>query len=347
MPSVFRSARIFVRLQSVSFVVLLTHSPVLARKRRRIAAKRLLILFERTHSRYLLSVQANSSESVTAASRQSSINSPQYAEVVLPVHVGQAFTYRLTESMQDFAQPGGRILVPFGRKLIVGYIVGLHKELKENLTEVEIKEAEELIDAVPLIAADVLELTRWVAEYYAAPWGEVLKAALPPGISQSIEQLLTLTDQGYEELSQTPERKAATHKLRLLTLIADKGELSLRAAARDMGQAQAMNAARALEKSGAVVIRQGQRNASAREKLQRVARLMPATDTNDATTEAQSRVVSALESAGGSLALKELLLSARTSESAVRTLQKKGRLDVINARFAGSAGERSATTGRA
>src|SRR5258705_7213767 len=86
-------------------------------------------LSERKHSRYLLPVQANPSESVTAASLQ---HEPQYAEVALPVHVGQAFTYRLTESMQDFAQPGARILVPFGRKLIVGYIVGLQKELKEN-----------------------------------------------------------------------------------------------------------------------------------------------------------------------------------------------------------------------
>jgi hypothetical protein len=35
-----------------------------------------------------------------------------------------------------------------------------------------------------------------VADYYLGAWGEVIKAALPPGISPTIDQFLALTANG-------------------------------------------------------------------------------------------------------------------------------------------------------
>src|SRR5438309_1556985 len=131
--------------------------------------------------------------------------------------------------MQGVAQPGARVLVPVGSKLTTGYIVGLHDKLKEgsSLAESEIKEAEELLDVVPLITPEVLQLTRWVSDYYASPWGEVLKAALPPGISASIEQLLSVTQKGREELASSQSKRAVTNKVRLLRMVAEEGEMTL------------------------------------------------------------------------------------------------------------------------
>jgi primosomal protein N' (replication factor Y) len=110
---------------------------------------------------------------------------PGFVEVAVPLHVNQTFTYRLTPEQSVEAQPGARIMVPFGRKLLTAYIVALHQELPSNLalTDVEIKEAESLVDTAPVCTAEILQLARWVAEYYACPLGEVIKAALPPGIN--------------------------------------------------------------------------------------------------------------------------------------------------------------------
>jgi primosomal protein N' (replication factor Y) len=277
-------------------------------------------------------VQENSpAVQATAASQQAQSALPQYADVALPVHVDQTFTYRLPNSMRDVAQPGARIVVPFGRKLLTGYIVELRHKLSETSTldESEIKEAEELIDAVPLIAPDVLALTRWVSEYYAAPWGEVLKAALPPGITESIEQLLSLTAKGIEEAAQL-KQEDTTQKAQLLRLIAAKGPLNLRAAASALGQTQALNAARALERAGALVITQATRGATAKEKLQRAVRLIGKIDLSDTSlTEAQKRVIQTLETVDGALPLKELLRRAQVSESAVKTLQKKTLVEIF------------------
>lgn len=249
------------------------------------------------------------------------------------MHVDQTFTYRLPDLMRDLAQPGARIVVPFGRKLLTGYIVELRSDLKENssLNESEIKEAEELIDAVPLIAPDVLALTRWVSDYYAAPWGEVLKAAVPPGITDGIEQLLSLTEKGTQQAAQLRDDVAGTHKTQLLKLIAGKGQLSLRAAASALGQPQALNAARALERAGALVITQATRGAIAKEKLQRAVRMISTIDVNDTSlTEAQRRVIQTLEKVRGTIPLKDLLRTAQVSESAIKTLQKKTLIEIVN-----------------
>lgn len=112
-------------------------------------------------------------------------NTSRFVEVAVPIHVAQTFTYRLTPEQSIHAKPGARIMVPFGRKMRTGYIVALHDELPAGikLDESEIKEAERLVDEVPVCTPEILQLAKWVADYYASPLGEVIKATLPPGIN--------------------------------------------------------------------------------------------------------------------------------------------------------------------
>ena len=159
-------------------------------------------------------------ERAEAASDQA----PHYAEVAIPLHIRQTFTYRLPLALQRDAHLGSRLLVPFGRKRLTGYIVALLDALDPaaDLKEEEIKDAEELLDAEPLLTPEILEITRWVALYYAAPWGEVLKAALPAGLNATIEQVLSITPEGRDELARLPISRTATAKARALRLVADE-----------------------------------------------------------------------------------------------------------------------------
>jgi primosomal protein N' (replication factor Y) len=109
----------------------------------------------------------------------------QYAEVAVPLHVFQTFTYRLSPEQAAQAQLGARLVIPFGRSLVTGYIVGLSDRLPEGsaLDEIDIRDAQTLIDPEPVCGPEILQLARWVSDYYACPLGEVIKAALPPGMS--------------------------------------------------------------------------------------------------------------------------------------------------------------------
>ncbi len=135
-----------------------------------------------------------------------------YAEVAFPLRLAQTFTYRLPLALREEARVGSRLLVPFGRKMATAYVVELHDALDPaaGLDEAEIKEAEELLDAEPLLTPEVLEITRWLSDYYAAPWGEVLRAALPAGLNSTIEQVIRVTAEGRDELARLPARRAAT-----------------------------------------------------------------------------------------------------------------------------------------
>ncbi|MFQ5680140.1 MAG: primosomal protein N' [Gemmatimonadota bacterium] len=103
---------------------------------------------------------------------------PIYCEVALPRPVLRTFVYQLPPSLREGARPGTRVRVPFGRREAIGCI----DRLQGRPGRTGVKPILELLDAEPLLSDPLLRLCRWVAEYYVAPLGMVLRAALPPGL---------------------------------------------------------------------------------------------------------------------------------------------------------------------
>ncbi|HWS54742.1 MAG TPA: primosomal protein N' [Pyrinomonadaceae bacterium] len=259
---------------------------------------------------------------------------PLYAEVALPLRLAQTFTYRLPLALREAARVGARLLVPFGRTLTTGYVVALHDALDpaDGLADEDLKEAEELLDAEPLITPEVLEITRWISDYYAAPWGEVLKAALPAGLNSTVEQVVAVTAEGLDELARLPPRRAATAKAHVLRLASVEGSTTLREAAREVGQARAAKAVRELERAGWVTVSHRARSAQARAKRRKAVRLLPSErhegDGARELSAAQQRIVGALIGCGGEMLFAELLEAAEAGASSVQTLERRGVLEV-------------------
>lgn len=151
-----------------------------------------------------------------------SVANTSYAEVAVPLHVFQTFTYRLSPEQSVQAEVGARLVVPLGRNLVTGYVVSLHDQLPAELGEVEVKDAHTLVDSEPVCNPEILQLARWVADYYACPLGEVIRAALPPGmtpksrsgskfVKPKLRRFVRLTSNGAEQkLTDTQRRVLAT-----------------------------------------------------------------------------------------------------------------------------------------
>lgn len=179
-----------------------------------------------------------------------------YAEVAVPLHVFQAFTYALAPELRAHAAVGARITVPLGRKLVTGYIVALHDALPEDLGELDIREAHDLIDVEPVCSPEILELARWVADYYACPLGEVIKAALPPGMTPSSKQGPSFVKpklRRFVRLKQPQEEQKLTEtQRRVITTLEQTGPLALQSLL--SAAAAGASTVSSLEKKGRVEI---------------------------------------------------------------------------------------------
>ncbi|WP_128911229.1 replication restart helicase PriA [Granulicella sibirica] len=98
-----------------------------------------------------------------------------YCDVALPVPLDRTFTY--ANGIGTMPVVGARVLVPFSGQRLMGVVVRLHDEpLPEG---VEAKPVQAVLDEVALLPDELTKLALWIAQYYVAPLGEVLRGMLP------------------------------------------------------------------------------------------------------------------------------------------------------------------------
>src|SRR3984885_1412179 len=121
-----------------------------------------------------------------------------YCDVSLPVPLDQLFTYALPEALRHRVRAGSRIVVPFGARKLTGVILRCH----DDPPFVPTREALRLIDSEPVLGPELLALGRWIANYYCAPLGEVLRGMLPLASEIRRGKIWSLTDSGRDAARQ-------------------------------------------------------------------------------------------------------------------------------------------------
>lgn len=102
-------------------------------------------------------------------------------EVALPVPVFQNFTYSVPAELDDRVQAGSRVVVQFRNRDTIGIVQG-NSERKLKREPKPVKSAP---DEGPTVDQSMLELCRWIADYYIVPLGIVLRSALPAYLTGS------------------------------------------------------------------------------------------------------------------------------------------------------------------
>ena len=120
---------------------------------------------------------------------------------------------------------GVRVRVPFGRRQMLGILLGITAESQVALAK--LRPALEILDDQPVLDPVTLELLRWAAEYYHHPIGEVFAAALPVTLrtgQAAVEQLESwvVSVAGTEELQCPSDRRAPSQRA-LLAWLAQRG----------------------------------------------------------------------------------------------------------------------------
>lgn len=103
----------------------------------------------------------------------------QYVDVILPRPLDGFFTYAISSDMSSGVKLGIRVLVPFGAsKTCTAMVVRMH----DDKPAFETKQVLQVVDAMPMLLPQQLDLWKWIAQYYMAPIGDVYTAALPAGL---------------------------------------------------------------------------------------------------------------------------------------------------------------------
>src|SRR5687767_4017716 len=180
--------------------------------------------------------------------------SARVVAVALPLPFQSPFSYRLPDGV-PFPERGARVLVPFGRRRVVGVSMGAGTVPARG----ELKDVLEVVDEEPLVLPPLLDLAAWAADYYLAPPGECYRLAFPPeGMAAS---------RAVARLTGDPSAHAADDVVRLLA----EGPVRLSTLARRLGRDPSARLTR-LRKAGVVVVEQEMDRLSFTET--RIARLV-------------------------------------------------------------------------
>jgi primosomal protein N' (replication factor Y) len=130
-----------------------------------------------------------------------------FCDVALPVPLDRAFTYALGETTPPI---GARVLVPFRNEKMTGIVLRVH----DDPPPVEAKPILNILDEESILSPQLLELAQWIAQYYIAPVGEVLRAMLPLMSEVRKQVLYRITDLGREALFESAEQGSSRRSRR-------------------------------------------------------------------------------------------------------------------------------------
>jgi primosomal protein N' (replication factor Y) len=134
-----------------------------------------------------------------------------YCEVALPVPIDRTFTYAVREAQRPVR--GARVIVPFNNEKLIGIVISvggiaptefearyLESVLDQDVNQDSSQGNQESQDG-PLLSESLLALGEWMAQYYLAPLGEVLRGMLPLMAEVRRTVYYRITDLGRDVLA--------------------------------------------------------------------------------------------------------------------------------------------------
>ena len=237
------------------------------------------------------------------------MSSPRLVSVALPLPLRSTFTYGVPEG-SPLPAAGARVLVPFGRRRVVGVVAGPG----ERVEGVEIREILEVVDDEPVVEPASLELAAWLAEHYLAPPGECYRLVMPPAGVAASRAVAQLRDDAGSEAD------PVLAQLR-------SGPIPVASLARKLGRDPSARLAR-LQREGRVSVEQTLPPLPS-FKQRRFVELAGGAEPRG---PAQAELLARLERAGGRAALDDLVADRKTLRGAVTRLARAGVVRLVEER---------------
>ena len=250
----------------------------------------------------------------------------EFCDVAVPVPLDALFTYRVPDGMQPVV--GGRVLVPFRQQRLLGIVTELH----DRAPRAQAKQILSAPDTLPLLDEQLLQLGRWIADYYLAPLGEVFRTMLPLSAEFKRRISYRITEEGQTALHlagmsgssarsrRTPQEQLA--EFRVLDYLAE----------REGTRAERLRAATRVSSSVlAGMVRKNwivREDVSAARDATRLVKAVLLKSAEGKLNANQRVIIDTLAAAGGKMSL-ENLHTLEVPRSTLGTLAKRGLVEIV------------------
>jgi primosomal protein N' (replication factor Y) len=243
----------------------------------------------------------------------------EYLEVAVAIPVFQTFTYCVPESLADFVSIGKRVLIPFGRRRITGYVLGSSQgfDLKE------VKSVLDVLDEQPLFPSAMVPFFRWVADYYKYPLGEVVKNALPGGLNIRDFVLVSLTPDGRDALDSGRLNPISQQILSH----AQSGPCRVKELYKKIDQEIPGALLYSLERQGLISRKWELSDAQTRARLERYVRVADGRPHAGKLSRSKAKIMDVL-AASGEISVRQLKEIVPTAAASIKPLEKAGYLTI-------------------
>ena len=184
-------------------------------------------------------------------------------DVVIPLPPDTPFTYRCPREYLSAIRIGTRVLVPFGRRLLTGYVVGFPDAEPDQ----EVRDIRDILDREPLFSTADLLFYRWASQYYFHSIGLTIKAALPQGLAAEYQHTASCTPKGALLAGDENKNTDGTGILRELAV--NGGSVAVNLLAKKVGRDGLAFLLRRLEAEGLVLLRLKKTRATVRSKKEK------------------------------------------------------------------------------
>ncbi|GMU94552.1 primosomal protein N' [Ignavibacterium album] len=256
-----------------------------------------------------------------------------FTEVVFALPFRKSFTYEIPAELKKFVKEGVRVVAPFGKRTLTGFVV---KVTKTTQVKEEIKQIREVLDDEPIFNKSLLKFYEWIAEYYLCSLGEALKLLVPHGTEVESKRKISIDKQFVLQLLQK-EKKNSTLRYKILQELSTREQITFSALQKAVGKKNIYSLIRNLVEEGAVTIIDEIEGAKVKPKKVKYVRLakdikelyskLPELDRK--SPKQVKLLLVLIEAKGKSVPVAELLHKTETSKAALDSLEKKGFVEII------------------
>jgi len=249
-------------------------------------------------------------------------------DVAVALPIAHTFSYTVPEILLPFVSAGKRVLVPFGKRRVTGYVLGKG----EYSDQYEIKAVLDVLDETPLFPETMIPFFRWISEYYMYPLGEVIRNALPGGLNIYDLVLLEITVSGQAAISGTDLTPLQREILTFLNREPCRLKQLSKLINRDIPNALI----RTMENSGWIARKRELSGKVTRSLTERWVRLNAKSSflhsgsdiPFDKLSESKKKVIRILRSEG-EISVKNLKAEVPSASSAVKSLEQSGYVSIF------------------